>query len=91
MTKQELMDTIAERNRLTRKEAELCVNVVLDCISDALGQKGKVELRGFGAFSCKKRPARIGRNPKTGAQVHVPAKYVPVFKAGKALRERVDK
>ena len=66
------------------------VNVILDKMVDALEGNGRVELRGFGAFSVRSRPARAGRNPRTGDQVSVPAKSVPFFKSGKELRERLN-
>lgn len=90
MTKSELIDVVATRKGLSRKEAEVVVNTVLQEIGDALGRKDRVELRGFGSFSIKERPAREGRNPKTGALVKVDEKRVPFFKAGKELRVRVD-
>ncbi len=91
MTKAELIEALVERiDRLTKKEAELIVNVVLRSISDSLAGGDKVELRGFGSFKVKERRAREGRNPKTGKRVMVEAKRVPYFKAGKELRERVN-
>ncbi len=92
MTKSELVELIADRQQgLTRREAEVVVNTVFSAIADALAAGDRVELRGFGSFTTKKRGARIGRNPKTGESVHVPAKVVPHFKPGKELRERVDR
>lgn len=90
MTKSELIDEVAQRKGLARKEAELAVNTVLQEISETLGHSGRVELRGFGSFSVKLRPSRDGRNPKTGELVQVTEKRVPFFKAGKELRQRVD-
>jgi len=91
MTKSELIEVIAEsQGQITRREAEVVVNTVFSAISDALVEGDRVELRGFGSFSIKQRHARVGRNPKTGASVSVPAKVVPYFKPGKELRERVD-
>lgn len=91
MTKSELVDMIAEKQQgITRREAGVVVNTILDTIGDALADGGHVELRGFGSFTTKQRNARIGRNPKTGESVMVPAKLVPHFKPGKELRERVD-
>ena len=92
MTKAELIESLVERlDRLTKKEAELIVAVVLSGISDALANGDKVELRGFGSFKVKARRSRDGRNPKTGDRVHVEQKRVPYFKAGKELRERVNR
>jgi len=90
MTKSELVEIIAEKQGgITRREGEVVVNTILSVIGDALADGGHVELRGFGSFSTKQRNARIGRNPKTGDSVTVPAKTVPHFKPGKELRERV--
>jgi len=91
MTKSELIDIIVElEDQITRREAEVVVNNILNAIGDALGRGERVELRGFGSFYTKKRDARIGRNPKTGESVSVPSKIVPQFKPGKDLRNRVD-
>jgi integration host factor subunit beta len=91
MTKSELVDIVAESHgQITRKEAEFVVNEVFDAITGALIGGDRVELRGFGSFTVKKRGPRIGRNPKTGEAVNVPAKVVPHFKPSKELRERVD-
>lgn len=91
MTKAQLIEALVDRiDRITKKEAEIIVNVVLSSITDSLAYGDKVELRGFGSFKIKERRAREGRNPKTGARVYVNAKKVPYFKAGKELRERVN-
>ncbi|HKJ84136.1 MAG TPA: integration host factor subunit beta [Mariprofundaceae bacterium] len=91
MTKSELVEMIAEsQSQITRREAEVVVNTIFAAMADALVEGDRVELRGFGSFSTKHRNARIGRNPKTGETVQVPAKVVPQFKPGKELRERVD-
>ncbi len=91
MIKSELIDTLADENaHLTRAEVERVVNLVLDGMTTSLTQGGRVELRGFGAFSVRHRPARAGRNPRTGESVQVPAKAVPFFKSGKELRERLN-
>ncbi|PCI44736.1 MAG: integration host factor subunit beta [Proteobacteria bacterium] len=91
MTKSELVDIVAESHgQITRREAEVVVNEVIEAISGALSAGDRVELRGFGSFTVKKRAPRVGRNPKTGESVQVPAKVVPHFKPGKELRERVD-
>ncbi|GAV19769.1 integration host factor subunit beta [Mariprofundus micogutta] len=92
MTKSELVDIIAEKQEgITRREAEVVVNTIFSVIGDALSDGGHVELRGFGSFTTKERNERLGRNPKTGESVMVPAKVVPHFKPGKDLRERVDR
>lgn len=73
-----------------QKDVEKIVNIIFDEITEALARGERVELRGFGAFSVKHRPARTARNPKTGDQVLVEEKYVPYFKTGKELRERLN-
>jgi integration host factor subunit beta len=80
----------AENPHLTQKDVERVISVILDQMIDALVGGGRVELRGFGAFSVRARPARAGRNPRTGATVQVRAKAVPFFKSGKELRERLN-
>ena len=90
MTKAELIEEIASRATLTKKETELIVNTVFDNITTALSQGDKVELRGFGSFRIRQRNSRKGRNPKTGNAVSVPEKRVPFFKVGKRLRELVN-
>lgn len=92
MTRSELIEHIADLHpQLQLKDAELAVRVILDALSDALSKGGRAEIRGFGSFGLNYRPPRQGRNPKTGAKVKVPAKYVPHFKPGKELKERVDR
>ncbi len=91
MTKSELIQRIAELNpHLYHRDVERIVTTIFDEISEALARGDRVELRGFGAFSVKQRDARIGRNPRTGAAVHVAEKHIPFFKTGKLLRERMN-
>jgi integration host factor subunit beta len=91
MTRSDLIAKLAERYpQLLAKDAELAVKVILDTMSATLAGGGRIEIRGFGSFALNYRPPRTGRNPKSGDKVQVPAKYVPHFKAGKELRERVD-
>ena len=91
MTRSDLIAKLAERYpQLGAKDAELAVKVILDAMAAALARGGRIEIRGFGSFALNYRPPRTGRNPKSGEKVQVPAKYVPHFKAGKELRERVD-
>jgi integration host factor subunit beta len=91
MTKSELIARLAERfPQLVAKDADFAVKVILDAMTLALSRGDRIEIRGFGSFALNYRPPRVGRNPKSGDTVHVPAKYVPHFKAGKELRERVD-
>ena len=91
MTKSELITQLAARYpQLAAKDADFAVKVILDALTESLAQGGRIEIRGFGSFSLNYRPPRLGRNPKSGEKVQVPAKYVPHFKPGKELRERVD-
>ena len=91
MTRSDLIAKLAERYpQLVAKDAELAVKVILDAMAGTLAKGGRIEIRGFGSFALNYRPPRTGRNPKSGDKVQVPAKYVPHFKAGKELRERVD-
>ncbi|WP_417467713.1 integration host factor subunit beta [Maricaulis sp.] len=91
MIKSELIDKLAEANpHLYHRDVERVVNTILDGITESLARGERVELRGFGAFSVRHRPARVGRNPRTGESVAVKEKHVPFFKTGKELRERVD-
>jgi integration host factor subunit beta len=92
MIKSELVQRIASQNpHLYQRDIENIVNAVLGEITAALARGDRVELRGFGAFSVKHRPARTGRNPRTGAHVSVDQKSVPFFKTGKEMRERLNK
>lgn len=91
MTKSDLILRLAEKYpHLLQRDIERIVNTVLDEVSNALARNNRVELRGFGAFSVKKRDARQGRNPRTGESVSVGEKYVPFFKTGKQLRDRLN-
>ncbi len=91
MTKSELIARLAARfPQLVAKDADFAVKMMLDAMSEALAKGDRIEIRGFGSFALNYRPPRVGRNPKSGDKVSVPEKYVPHFKAGKELRERVD-
>ena len=91
MTKSELIARLAERfPQLVAKDADFAVKMILDAMSEALAKGDRIEIRGFGSFALNYRPPRVGRNPKSGDKVSVPQKWVPHFKAGKELRERVD-
>jgi integration host factor subunit beta len=91
MTRSELIQKLADQNhRLSTKDIELTIKVILDAMCNVLAKGGRIEMRGFGSFTLNYKPPRKGRNPKSGEPVMVPAKYVPHFKAGKELRERVD-
>jgi integration host factor subunit beta len=90
MLKSELVERISSRSpHLYQREVEKIVNAILDEIVAAMARGDRVELRGFGAFSVKTRPARVGRNPRTGALVNVSEKRVPFFKTGKEMRKRL--
>lgn len=91
MIKSELVAALADENlHLTQRDIERVVAVILESMCEALEKGGRVELRGFGAFSVRARSARAGRNPRTGEAVDVRAKHVPFFKSGKELRARLN-
>lgn len=91
MTKSELIEVIATKQQhLAYRDVEVAVKTLLEHMSEALSSGHRIEIRGFGSFSLHHRPPRIGRNPKTGDPVALPAKYVPHFKPGKELRQRVN-
>lgn len=91
MTKSELIEALARKqSHLAYKDVELAVKSLIEQMSAALAVGERIEIRGFGSFSLHYRPPRVGRNPKTGAAVSLPGKYVPHFKPGKELRERVN-
>ena len=92
MTKSELITQLSEKfSQLVHKDAELSVKTIIDSLGNTLSNGGRVEIRGFGSFSLNHRPARLGRNPKTGEKVNVPEKFLPHFKPGKELKIKVDK
>ena len=90
MTKADLIDEVSRAVELGRKDSEVVVETILDSIVKALRSDDKIEIRGFGSFRTRQRNARIGRNPKTGEQVQVPAKKVPYFKPSKELKDLVN-
>lgn len=91
MTKSELIERIAAvQSQLSAKDVELAVKMMLDHMAEALAVGERIEIRGFGSFSLHYRAPRLGRNPKTGEKVELAGKYVPHFKPGKELRERVN-
>ena len=91
MTKSELIELLAMRqDHLSHIDVELSVRTIIDQLGRSLSEGERIEIRGFGSFSLHRRAARLGRNPRTGEAVALPVKYVPHFKPGKALRERVD-
>ena len=91
MNKTELIAEVAKKCGLSKKDAEKAVSATLDTITDALCEGDKVQLVGFGGFETKQREARMGRNPKTKEAIQIPATTIPVFKAGKALKDKVAK
>ena len=92
MTKSQLIQRIAHTQPLlSARDVEHSVNVMLEHMAACLAAGGRIEIRGFGTFSLRHRPARSARNPRTGAAISLPARYAPHFKPGKALRERVDR
>ena len=92
MTRSDLVEKLAQKfSTLSKRDVEKAVDVIFDEITTTLAKGGRVELRGFGAFSVRKRESRVGRNPRTGEKVNVPPKSVPFFKAGKGLKERLNK
>lgn len=91
MNKAELVAAVAEKTGLSKKDSEKAMNATFDAITESLEAGEKVQLVGFGVFEVKERGARIGRNPKTNAEIQIPASRVPAFKAGKALKDAVAK
>ena len=91
MNKAELIAVVAEKSGLSKKDTEKAVNSFVDAITESLQGGDKVQLVGFGVFEVKARAARMGRNPKTKEQIKIAASKVPVFKAGKAFKDAIDK
>ncbi len=91
MNKAELISAAAEKAGLSKKDTEAAISATVDIITEALSKGDKVQLVGFGSFEVKSRAARIGRNPRTKEQIKIPASKIPVFKAGKALKDSVSK
>ena len=86
----ELVAALAAKTELSKKDSELALNALIDVIGDTIAKGDKVQLIGFGTFESKSRPARIARNPRTGAEVKIAASKAPAFKAGKALKDKVN-
>ena len=91
MNKAELITSMAEKSQLTKKDAEAALKAFIDSVQEALENGEKVQLVGFGTFETRERAARTGRNPRTKEEIQIPASTVPVFKAGKKFKERVNK
>ena len=90
MNKAELIAAVAEKTGMSKKDTEVVIAATLNTITEALAEEEKVQIVGFGAFETKTRAERMGRNPKTGEDIPIPATKVPTFKAGKALKDAVD-
>ncbi|MHC1685527.1 MAG: HU family DNA-binding protein [Clostridiaceae bacterium] len=91
MNKSELITNIAEKSGLTKKDAEAALKALIESVVEALENKDKIQLVGFGTFETKERAERVGRNPRTKEEIVIPASVVPVFKAGKEFKDRVNK
>ena len=91
MTKADLIDKVAKKTKLTKKDSDQAIDAVIHAISEALAKDDKVTLVGFGSFEIRERAARKGRNPQTGKEINIASRKVPVFKAGKALKDAVAK
>ena len=91
MNRSDLINALRDEAALSRMEAETVVNIFFDGISETLSQGDRIEIRGFGSFTVKKYKPYLGRNPKTGKEIKVPAKKLPFFKVGKELKDKVDK
>ena len=91
MNKGELVAALAAKTELSKKDSEVALNALVDVIGETLAKGEKVQLIGFGTFESKSRPARVARNPRTGEEVKIAASKAPVFKAGKALKDKVNK
>lgn len=91
MNKAELISSVAEKSKLTKKDAEAAVKALIESVVETLENGDKVQLVGFGTFEAKKRAERQGKNPRTKEPITIPASTVPVFKAGKEFKERVNK
>jgi DNA-binding protein HU-beta len=91
MNKAELVNSIAQKSKMTKKDSETALNAIIKSVEDTLKKGEKISLVGFGSFEVRKRKARKGMNPQTKEAIKIPAKKVPVFKAGKGLREAVNK
>ena len=90
MNKNELIAALAEKTQFSRKDSEKALNALIDTVSESLSKGEKIQLIGFGTFDVKKRPARSARNPRTGAVIKIAASTAPAFKAGKALKDKVN-
>lgn len=91
MNKADLISVMAEKSGMTKKDSEKALNAFIEAVEEALVERDKVQLVGFGTFEVRERSARKGRNPQTGEEIDIPAASVPAFKAGKALKDSINK
>lgn len=91
MNKADLITSMAEKSKLTKKDAEAALKAFIESVEEALEKNEKVQLVGFGTFETRERAARVGRNPRTKEEINIPASVVPVFKAGKEFKDKVNK
>jgi DNA-binding protein HU-beta len=91
MKKADLVDVVAQQKNLQRQQVEITIDALIDAIADGLSKGERIDLRGFGAFAVRESAARTGRNPQTGAPIEIAARRVPTFKAGKELRDKVNR
>ncbi len=91
MNKAELISVMAEKSGMTKKDSEKALNAFIQAVEEALVERDKVQLVGFGTFEVRERSARKGRNPQTGEEIDIPAASVPAFRAGKALKDSINK
>jgi DNA-binding protein HU-beta len=91
MKKADLVDVVAQQKNLQRQQVEITIDALIDAIADGLSKGERIDLRGFGAFAVRESAARTGRNPQTGAPIEIAARKVPTFKAGKELRDKVNR
>ena len=90
MKKADLVDVVAQQKNLQRQQVEITIDALIDAIAEGLSKGERIDLRGFGAFAVRESAARKGRNPQTGAEIQIEARRVPIFKAGKELKDRVN-
>ena len=90
MTQADLVKAVSEKANCPKKDAEMAINTVIDCITDAVARGEKVQIVGFGVFEAKTRPARKGHNPMTSKEIDIPASKAPTFKAGKAFKDALN-
>ena len=90
MKKADLVDVVAQQKNLPRQQVEITIDALIEAVAEGLAKGERIDLRGFGAFAIRESAARKGRNPQTGAEIQIEARRVPIFKAGKELKDRVN-